>query len=78
MKKRSAGGQWNEKNSKFLMPATYATVVGNLNVQSGDLNLHSSLKKQNSSMNNLPMSPKSQQAYARRHKSKNTTGFTDQ
>ena len=47
------------KGPKFVMPNTYATVVtGNLNQQSGDLNL-ASIKKQNQSFNNLPTSPKS-------------------
>lgn len=45
------------------MPETYATVItDNLNQQSGDLNLAQSMKKQNQSYGNLPVSPKSHKA----------------
>ena len=52
------------------MPKTYATVItGNLNQQSGDLNLNPSIRK-------LPLSPKSYQLnQARLQKSKNIVGL---
>ena len=63
MSQQNAASQAGHRKGKsYVMPETYASVVtGNLNQQSGDLNL-GSIKKGNYSFNNLPTSPKSHQA----------------
>jgi len=84
MTKQNASQSGHRKGKSYMMPDTYASVItGNLNQQSGDLNL-ASIKKGNYSFNNLPTSPKSHQATlltnAKRQKMKGSTigAFLDQ